>query len=260
MIDTVPEPFVAIAQRLADAAGGVVRRYFRTPITTYDKTDASPVTIADREAEKVMRQMIGETFPDHGIIGEEFGNEKPDAEWVWVLDPIDGTKAFITGMPTFGTLIALAHQGRPVLGVVDQVITGERWVGGVGHPTVLGNQRVSVRACESLATASLYATDPGMFTGPAFGRLERTVKLRRFGGDCYAYALLASGHVDLVCECQLKTYDHAAVAAVIEAAGGIITDWAGEPLGLRNNVCTLAAGDRRVYAQAMAVLEEDAGA
>ncbi|MBF0560445.1 MAG: histidinol-phosphatase [Alphaproteobacteria bacterium] len=258
MNEKIPDSFVAFAQRMADAAGEVVRRHFRTPLAIDDKADRSPVTIADREIEALLRRMIGKTFPDHGIIGEELGNENALAEWVWVLDPIDGTKAFITGKPSFGTLIGLAYGGRPVLGLVDQAITGERWTGGVGWPTVLNDKPVHVRTCPDLATAALYATDPDMFDGDAtaaFGRLERRVKLRRFGADCYAYAMLASGWVDLVCECQLKVYDHVAVVAMIEAAGGIVTDWDGVSPGLRSNVCVLAAGDRLAHAQALDVLK-----
>ncbi|MEO5373031.1 MAG: histidinol-phosphatase [Alphaproteobacteria bacterium] len=253
----VPDAHVALAHRLAEASGAIIRRYFRQVVVIEDKEDASPVTIADREAEQAMRRLIAEAAPDHGIIGEEFGRERGDAEWVWVLDPIDGTQAFITGKPSFGTLIALAHGGRPVLGIIDQPITGERWIGGLGRPTTLNGAPVAVRGCASLGAAYLYTTSPHLFPDPekaAFGRLEAEVKLSRFGADCYAYALLATGFVDLVAECGLKVYDHAALVAVIEAAGGIVTDWAGAPLGLVSNVCVLAAGDRRCHDLARGIL------
>nr|CAX83984.1 Inositol monophosphatase [uncultured bacterium] len=257
MSTPVPDAFVTLAHRLADASGAIIRQYFRTRVEVDDKADASPVTIADREAERVIREMISAAVPEHGIIGEEWGSERADAEWVWVLDPIDGTKAFITGKPSFGTLIALAHRGRPVLGLVDQPITGERWIGGIGHPATLNGTPVQVRACADLGDAYLYATEPEMFSGlnqSAFERLTRSVKQRRYGADCYAYALLASGFVDLVCECKLKVHDHAAVTAVIEAAGGLVTAWDGSTLGLATNVCVLAAGDKRSHAAAMKIL------
>ncbi|MBF0094552.1 MAG: histidinol-phosphatase [Alphaproteobacteria bacterium] len=257
MSTPVTADHVALAHRLADASGAIIRRYFRTHVAVDDKSDASPVTIADREAERAIRDLIAAAAPDHGIIGEEWGSERADAEWVWVLDPIDGTKSFITGKPSFGTLIALAHRGRSVLGIVDQPITGERWIGGVGHPASLNGTPVRVRACPDLRDAYLYATEPEMFKGSdqdAFERLTARVKMRRYGADCYAYALLASGFVDLVCECNLKVHDHAAVSAVIEAAGGVVTAWDGAALGLSTNVCVLAAGDRRAHAAAMKAL------
>lgn len=257
MTSIASDDHVALAHRLADAAGAVVRRYFRRVVSIEDKDDASPVTIADREAERAMRQLIAEAAPDHGAIGEELASDRPDAEWVWILDPIDGTQAFITGKPSFGTLIALAHRGRPVLGIIDQPITGERWIGGVGRPSTLNGVPVRVRPCATLASAYLYTTSPYLFSAaeaPSYLRLERQVKSSRFGADCYAYALLATGFVDLVCECGLKVHDHAALVPVIEAAGGIVTDWNGAPLGLASPTCVLAAGDRRAHDQARAVL------
>ncbi|MDA8230771.1 MAG: histidinol-phosphatase [Magnetospirillum sp.] len=254
---TLPSEFVLLAERLADAARPVIRRYFRTPVTVDDKDDSSPVTIADREAEAAMRVLIREAFPEHGILGEEHGTENPDAEWTWVLDPIDGTKSFITGKPSFGTLIALAHRGRPVLGVIDQAITDERWVGGAGRATTLNGTPVKVRACPDLAKAYAYTTGPDHFDAaslPAWERIARRVKQPRYGADCYAYALLATGFVDLVVEAGLKPYDFAALVPVIEGAGGIATDWRGQKLGLGSEGRVCAAGDARVHAQALGVL------
>ncbi len=252
----------ALAERLADAAGDVLRRYFRTPVAVEAKGDATPVTAADREAEAVMRRMIAETFPDHGIFGEEHGVERGGAEWVWVLDPIDGTKAFITGKPSFGCLIGLMHRGRPVLGIIDQPITRERWLGAPGGPATLNGAAIGVRACDRLDRAYLYATTPEMFTGAraaAWQRLYGAVRQPRYGADCYAYGLLALGLVDLVVECDLKPYDWCALVPVIEAAGGRITDWEGQPLTLDSEGCVAAAGDGRVHAAALAVLRGTKG-
>ncbi len=254
---TVPPEFVALAGQLADAARPIVRRYFRTPVAIDDKDDSSPVTIADREAEAAMRALIAQSHPDHGILGEEYGRHNTDAEWVWVLDPIDGTKAFITGKPCFGTLVALAHGGRPVLGLIDQAITDERWLGAAGRPTTLNDKPVAVRACPELARAYAYTTGPEHFdaaTRPGWDRIAARVKLARYGADCYAYALLATGCVDLVVEAGLKPYDYATLVPVIEGAGGIITDWRGGRLDLGSDGRVCAAGDSRVHAQALAVL------
>jgi inositol-phosphate phosphatase/L-galactose 1-phosphate phosphatase/histidinol-phosphatase len=255
-----PPEFVALAERLADAARPVIRKYFRTPVAIDDKDDDSPVTIADREAEAAMRALIVEAFPDHGILGEEHGRHNIEAEYVWVLDPIDGTRAFITGKPSFGTLIALVRNGRPILGIIDQAITDERWLGAVGRPTTLNGKEVSVRRCPDLAHAYAYTTGPDCFdrhSRPAWDRVSGRVKLARYGCDCYAYALVATGFVDLVVEAGLKPYDYAAVVPVIEGAGGIATDWLGDPLDINSNGRVCAAGDIRVHAQALAVLQQD---
>jgi inositol-phosphate phosphatase/L-galactose 1-phosphate phosphatase/histidinol-phosphatase len=257
MLLSCPSEFIALAERLADAARPVIRRYFRTPVPIDDKDDASPVTIADREAEAAMRALIAEAFPAHGILGEEYGNERCDAEFVWVLDPIDGTKSFITGKPSFGTLIALMQHGRPILGIVDQAITGERWLGAAGRASTLNGKPVAVRACPDLAHAYAYTTGPEYFddtTLPAWERVRVRVKAPRYGCDCYAYALLATGFVDLVVEAGLKPYDYAALAPVITGAGGLCTDWRGQPLTMTSDGRVLAAGDARVHAEAMRVL------
>jgi inositol-phosphate phosphatase/L-galactose 1-phosphate phosphatase/histidinol-phosphatase len=251
------DAFQELAHQLADAAGAEILKYWRHPIAVDDKPDESPVTIADREAERVMRTLITKRFPEHGILGEEFGNERLDARYVWVLDPVDGTRAFITGKPSFGTLIGLWEGDRPVLGVIDQPVTRERWLGVSGQDTRLNGTRVQVRPCDDVKKAALYATGPEMFSGDEvqmFERLRKSVKLPRYGADCYAYALLATGFVDLVCEANLKPYDYAAVVPVIEAAGGIVTDWEGAPLTLTSSGRVLAAGDKRAHAQALEIL------
>ncbi len=255
MADRCPIEFLAFAERLADSSGEIIRTYFRQPFEIDAKDDDSPVTIADREAEQGLRGLIRETYPDHGIIGEEFDAERRDADYCWILDPIDGTGSFITGKPVFGTLIALWHRGQPILGVIDQPISGERWVGAVGHGTTLNGEKVQVRACSALSHAALDSTDPSMFTDePRFEELRQRAARNRWGSDCYAYALLASGHIDLVVETGLKLWDYATLVPVIEQAGGIITDWRGHSLRQGAVGHVIAAGDARVHAEALAVL------
>lgn len=259
---TVPASYVDLAHRLADAARPIVRRYFRTPVGVDDKGDASPVTIADREAETAMRAILAAEVPDHGVWGEEHGSERMDAEWAWVLDPIDGTKAFITGMPVFGTLISLLRGGVPVVGVIDQPILGERWTGVSGERTTFNGAPISTRTCDALAKAYMYSTAPIMFPGDLEGphrALADGVKLFRWGGDCYGYGLLASGFCDLVVEATLKLHDFCALVPVVEGAGGLITDWRGRPLDRHSDGTVLAAGDRRAHAEAMAILNARGG-
>lgn len=257
MTETVTAAHLALANELADAAGAIVRRYFRQPIPVDDKSDLTPVTIADREAEAAMRRLIEVRFPEHGIFGEEEGRTRPDAEYQWVLDPIDGTKSFISGVPLFGTLIALAHRRRPVLGIIDQPIAGERWQGAQGHPSTLNGRPIRTRPCAALGTATLFTTSPDMFQGAeadAFQRLRAATKLTRYGADCYAYALVATGFIDLVVESGLKPYDFCALVPVIEGAGGAVTDWQGKPLDLASDGHAVAAGDARLAAAARAAL------
>ncbi len=257
MADSVAASRVALAVALADAAGDIIRRYFRKKFAVQDKPDLTPVTIADREAEEAMRRRLAAAFPADGIIGEEHGRERADAEWVWTLDPIDGTKNFISGIPIFGTLIGLAHRGRPVLGVIDQPILRERWLGVAGQPSTLNGAPIYCRGCPALGKATLYATAPEMFVGEdaaRFARLKGVVKLTRYGADCYAYAQLASGFIDLVVERDLKPYDYCALVPVIEGAGGVIADWDGRPLDLASEGRVIACGDSRLAAPARAIL------
>jgi inositol-phosphate phosphatase / L-galactose 1-phosphate phosphatase / histidinol-phosphatase len=257
MTASCPAPLVDLAGRLADAAGAVVRRYFRTPLAVDDKADLSPVTVADREAEAAVRALLAAEQPGHGVIGEEHAPTNEGADYVWVVDPIDGTKSFITGRPLFGTLIALLHRGRPILGVIDQPVIGDRWVGAAGRPSTLNGAPAQVRACADIASATLNTTSPDLFTPAgfaAFRRVAGAVKLPIYGGDCYAYGLLASGFVDLVVEEGLKLHDFAALVPIVEGAGGLMTDWSGKPLGPGSAGSVLAAGDRRCHAAALSLL------
>ena len=232
----------------ADAAGTVIRRYFRATLATERKADESPVTLADRQAEQAMRTSLADTCPGHGIHGEEFGLDNPDADYRWVLDPIDGTRAFITGRPTFGTLIALLRDGAPVLGIIDQPVTGERWIGLAGEPTCFtgpfgGTPRT--RACPSLAQAELSCTSPELL-GPheeAWRQLAGQVARISWGGDCYAYGLLALGLIDVIAECDLKVWDWAALLPVVEGAGGCMRGWRGESLTMQGDGRVLAVGN-----------------
>jgi histidinol phosphatase-like enzyme (inositol monophosphatase family) len=244
---------IALAHALADAAGAAIRPYFRASFQQEQKDDASPVTQADREAEAAIRLILERERPHDGIIGEEYGNAREDAERVWVLDPIDGTRSFIAGRPIFGTLVALMAAGRPVLGLLDQPVSGERWIGADGHPTTLSGRHARTRACADLGSA-LFATTAPWLCGP-FNALREASADTLLGGDCYNYALLASGHADLVVEDGLKLYDFAALVPIVENAGGRMTDWSGSPLGARSDGRVVAVGDPALLEPVLALLE-----
>ncbi len=239
---------IVLANRLADAAGAAIRDFWRGEIGIEAKQDASPVTLADRAAEEAMRRVLAAEAPRDGIIGEELGSERADASRVWVLDPIDGTTSFAAGRPIFGTLIALLQDGWPVLGVIDQPIARERWVGAIGQATTFNGMPVSTRPCRELSDATLATTSPSLFDDHAaehFMALAAKTAHRRmiWGGDCYNYGLLASGHVDLVVESGLKLHDFAALVPVVEGAGGQMCDWAGHPLSADSAGDVIALGD-----------------
>ena len=239
---------IALAQRLAGAAGAAIRPYWRGELGLEDKADDSPVTLADRAAEAAMRAMLDSERPADGIIGEEYGASRAGASRQWVLDPIDGTTSFVAGRPIFGTLIALMEGGFPVLGVIDQPISGERWVGAAGLPTTFNGAPVRTRPARALDQMVLATTSPSLFDDHAaehFMALAARVARRRivWGGDCYNYGLVASGHVDLVVEAGLKLHDLAALVPVVEGAGGTMCDWSGEPLHTGSGGDVIALGD-----------------
>ena len=265
--------FAAFVDRLAQVSGEVILPFFRSTIGAEDKSRGGvfdPVTEADRAAEAAMRRLIGQTFPAHGVIGEEYGLDRPDAEYVWVLDPIDGTKSFISGMPTWGTLIGLMHLGRPVYGMMAQPFTRERYYGdgnrarlrtlamsrGDAPPSEWTTRTLHTRPCASLSEATLATTSPLLIRDDAdreaYWRVERKARLPRYGGDCYAYCALAAGFVDLVVETNLKPHDVVALAPIIQGAGGVITTWDGEDAAKGGRI--LAAGDQRVYDEARRLL------
>ena len=248
---------LALASRLADLAAGHSLRTFRTALQVDLKADASPVTQADRAAEAAMRALLEAEVPTHGILGEEHGRVRIDADHVWVLDPIDGTKSFITGSPLWGTLIALVRQGRVEMGLIDMPVLGERWVGQAGLGARCNERAVHASGCTTLAQARIVTTSPDAFATDewaAYDALSRACAMRRFGGDCYGYAQLAGGHVDLVAECQLQPYDYMALVGVVEGAGGVITDWQGRALHIGSNGRVLAAATPALHAQALALL------
>ncbi len=249
-------PYRAFLLELARASGEFIRPlYGRHDVAIEVKSDASPVTLADRGAEELMRRMIQAKFPSHGILGEEFGPENTDAEFVWVLDPVDGTKSFITGVPLWGTLIALLHQGQPVLGCIHQPILNQLVVGD-GHTTTLNGAPVRCRPTTRLADATLLTCDwltPAHYqNGPAFDRLARSVRLARTWGDAGGYLLLATGWADVVVDPIMNPWDIAALVPVIRGAGGVITDWSG---GLAYPAqSTVAAATPELHAAALAAL------
>jgi len=253
--------FGAFVDELATVAGETILPFFRTSLGIHDKSLGGafdPVTAADRAAEAAMRSLIGRTFPEHGIIGEEYGAERPDAEYVWVLDPIDGTKSFIAGMPAWGTLIALTRFGEPVFGMMHQPFIGERFTGDGGaarYRGPAGERELRVRHCEKLAEAMLFTTSPLLMNETdraAFAVIEKVVRLSRYGGDCYAYCMLAAGHIDLIIETELKPHDVMALIPIINGAGGLITTWDNRPAQAGGRI--VAAGDERLHAAALALL------
>ncbi|WP_254073166.1 inositol monophosphatase family protein [Acidisphaera sp. S103] len=252
---------MAAAQAAADAAGAVIRPHFRGAVAADLKADQSPVTIADRDAELAMRAVLEQLCPECGILGEEFGLVRPEARLRWVLDPIDGTRAFITGRPTFGTLVGLLDGDAPLVGIIDQPVTGERWIGATGRPTSFSGPlggRVGTRACADLALAELSCTSPEMLgpSLPAFQRLAGRVRRNYWGGDCYAYGLLALGQIDVIVECDLKPWDWAALLPVIAGAGGIVTDWRGQALRVDGDGRVIAVGDPGLLAGVVAALQD----
>lgn len=255
---------LALAQRLADSAGEIIRRHWKSVSAVENKADASPVTQADREVETALRAGIEKAFPAHGIIGEEYGNVRGESPWQWVIDPIDGTRAFIAGQPTFATLIALAKDGIPLLGIIDQPISKERWVGVSGKPTLFHSAKPPVVQPENYRNAVSHAyistTSTDYFTPEETARYE---KLRarcarsQLGGDAYAYGMLANGRLDIVVDAGMKPYDYCALRPVIEGAEGVITDWQGKPLTIHSNGSVLAAATEGLHQQVLALLNND---
>ena len=249
------------AGRLADAASDSIMPHFRAALSVESKGSAGfdPVTIADRNAEGAMRRLINQAYPEHGIVGEEHGNEHPDADFVWVLDPIDGTRSFITGLPVWGTLIGLLHKGTPLFGMMAQAFTRERYWGDGQRAWYRGSggeaSPLRTRACATLADAALFTTTPALFKGAeraAYDGVEAAVRLARYGTDCYAYCMVAAGHADLVIEAGLKPYDIVALIPIITGAGGQVTTWDGGSAASGGRI--LASGDRRVHEAVLELL------
>lgn len=248
------QPFLDTAHLAADQARDITRAWFRSDMSVQNKKDRSPVTIADQRTEQVIRDIILKRHPDHAFLGEETGTRHSDTAWQWVIDPIDGTKCFATGMPTFGTLISLLYQGTPVIGIIDHCILDERWVGICGRPTTHNGETCHTRATQKLKDAYVYTTTMDMFddrTAIQAARLTGACKFRVFGGDCYGYGLIASGFNDLMCEADLKPYDFLALVPVITGAGGVISDWRGNPLTLDSAGDVLASANPDLHNAAL---------
>jgi len=248
------------AQELTLIAEQSISKYFRTSLKIDSKTDHTPVTLADREAESLMRKRIHAQFPEHNIIGEEYGKKTAVSDYTWVLDPIDGTRSFIAGIPLFGTLVALLYKGEPVLGVIHAPVLQERWVGLQGEEATFNQQVCHCSQTSKLNEAILCCTDPDMFDAQKlkqFMAVEKEVHTRRFGGDCYSYGMLASGYVDLVVEADMKTYDFMALIPVIEGAGGVITDWEGKALHQSLTGTVLAAATSELHQEALRLLNAE---
>ncbi|WP_343789618.1 histidinol-phosphatase [Brevundimonas kwangchunensis] len=250
---------------LTSAAAEVTLPFFRSDIGHVDKGGAAgfdPVTEADKQAEAAIRKVIAARYPDHGVIGEEYGEDRPDTEFVWVLDPVDGTRAFIAGLPLWTTLIGLRHNGRPVVGAIAQPYLDEVFVGGPSGGQLIsrgGSRPLKTRPIETLNDAIIATTDPAIFTGSELGawtQVRAAARLARLGCDAYAYAMLADGRIDLVAESGLKVWDWSALVPVIEAAGGEVTNWRGETPDGSGQI--LAVGDARIRDQALVTLKRAA--
>lgn len=270
LTDSKIDEYLAFAHRLADAAAPITLAHFRTKLDIDNKLESGfdPVTLADKGAESAIRALIERAYPRHGIFGEEHGKRVSEDGLTWVIDPIDGTRSFISGSPLWGTLIALSSDDGPIIGMLDQPFIGERFFG-VSNDTrreafyarAGKTSPLKTRACAELTQATLSTTTPEMFETPekarAFGALQSSVKLMRFGGDCYQYAQVAMGFVDLVVEAGLKPYDIHAIVPIIEGAGGIVTTWDGKSANEGGSV--VAAGDVRAHEAALAVLQSSLG-
>jgi histidinol phosphatase-like enzyme (inositol monophosphatase family) len=235
------------------------RKYFRSDLQVTDKKDASPVTIADRQIEAIIRERIRAEFPDHGIIGEEEAAENPSSKYQWVIDPIDGTRSFITGNPLFGTLLSLVSEDEFLLGLMDLPMFQERWWATHGGGSYFQDNRCSTSSTREIQESRLVCTSPVIFSGKEsdlFQNLAKSVRVVRYGGDCFNYGALACGWVDLVAEASLQFYDIAAMVVVIQEAGGIVTDWSGDPIRIGWNGTALASANLELHRQALELLNE----
>jgi histidinol phosphatase-like enzyme (inositol monophosphatase family) len=251
--------FAASASKMADASGELIRTKHQNPFDLEIKDDGSPVTSVDKAAEMSIRNIIAKLHPDHGIIGEEYPPSAADSEFVWAIDPIDGTLPFLAGFPVFGTLIALLHEGVPVLGIIDMPMTRERWIGGSNLPSTHNGKPVKTRACESLASALMSTSNPDFYdetSVPALKRMQHATRLSVYGGSCMAYGQIASGRIDVGIDVQFDVFDYLALVPIIDGAGGITTDWNGDPLDIKSGDRFIAAGDKRTHAEALKVLNQ----
>ena len=250
----IDKELIDFAHYLADKSEIIAKNYFRLPNGEEAKSDDSPVTKADQEIEGMMRNEINKKYSDHGIIGEEYDNINENADFTWVLDPIDGTSSFIIGRPIFGTLIALTYKKQPILGIINQPITQERWLGVKDQGSWFNGQNIKTRKVTNIFDAVMCSSSPHYFQGDDQKVLQHLAKLTKYqkiggviyGGDCYSFACLAMGLVDIVIEPGLKCYDYAATQPLIEMAGGVVSDWNGNDLELKSNVRLLACANKEL--------------
>jgi inositol-phosphate phosphatase / L-galactose 1-phosphate phosphatase / histidinol-phosphatase len=255
---------IDFANHLADLSAVTIKKYFRKDFGEQNKLNNTPVTIADKETEEVIRKAIRKKFPDHGIIGEEMEDTDIDADYKWVIDPIDGTTSFVIGKPIFGTLIALTYKGEALLGIINQPITGERWVGIKGEKAKLNNKIIQTRKCENLRDAILCTTSPVFFksiNSKIFKAITARTKYQKFGGaiyggDCYLFGLLALGFIDVVIEYGLNNYDYMALIPIVKSAGGVITDWKGAELEMKSGGMVLACGDAVLHKKIVQLIKD----
>ncbi|MFT5112084.1 MAG: inositol-phosphate phosphatase/L-galactose 1-phosphate phosphatase/histidinol-phosphatase [Parasphingorhabdus sp.] len=251
--------FVSDAKRFADISRSIIREEIYLPREVEVKSDATPVTPIDKKVERALRAEIEKTFPEHGIVGEEYDTVHQDSDYVWVLDPIDGTMAFIAGLPTFSTLIALTWRGSPILGVMDSPITEERWIGVDGVGTTLNGKTISSRPCQSLDKAFTHTSSPLYFEPSAsdlaaYNRFKNAVQFLIFGGGCHAFGRVAHGYIDVAIETAHDIHDYMALVPIVSNAGGVISDWQGNPLTLSSGSRFIASGNQLVHNQALEVL------
>jgi histidinol phosphatase-like enzyme (inositol monophosphatase family) len=243
--------------RAVDASGALIREYNRKPFNVEIKDDGSPVTSVDLAVEDRMREIIAAEHPDHGIIGEERKAYAPDSEFLWVIDPIDGTLAFLADIPVFGTLLALLHNGTPVLGIIDMPMTGERWIGAEGLQTTLNGKPVRSRPCADLSMALMASSNTDFYdstNAPALERLKKATRFAVYGGSCMLYARIASGRIDICIDVLMEAPDYLALVPVVQGAGGVFTNWEGSAAGLHSGNQYIAAGDPRAHEQALKIL------
>ena len=253
----IPGEVIDLANLMADTAGRIALSYYRRDLEIISKEDDTPVTLADRGIEMALRELLTERRPQDGIIGEEFGETKSKSGFTWVIDPIDGTKSFTIGRPSFGTLIGLCEGETPVLGIIDQPVTKERWLGVAGQPTMLNGEIAQTRKCDDLKKAIFGTGSPIQIArndALRFERFEKACRYPVFQGDCYFYGLMANGGIDILVEDYLGIYDFIALVPVIEGAGGIITDWSGAKLTLASGSNLLATGDPELHSKALALI------
>ncbi len=253
------EELLSVAEEVAAEAGEVTLRYFRGGLAVESKADESPVTIADRETERAMRAAIAERFPDHGILGEEYGAEGVERPFVWILDPIDGTKSFIAGAPLFGTLVGVLHEGRPLAGVIHMPQLGERFAGAVGPGSRLNGTPIGCCPGIPLEQAFLCYNDLPQLIARESDKVQRLLALGRYQrptSDCYPYAQLSAGWVDAVVDIGLEPYDYLPLVGVIEGAGGIVTDWQGQALSLQSDGRVVAAASPEIHAALLDILSD----